>query len=1099
MRNPRYVTPQSGFAELSLSNVASGTAVLRVGAAAQTTQSRTLRMNAVKEGPTFYPTEEEWNEASPLDYLEKIRDRAEAFGICKIVPPASWKPPFCAGKVEPDAKFATRVQVVGDLEGASRFSRAFDLAVRRFNFARGEPMGGSDELQAFKKSSSATMRTPTLLELFRAAAGGSSDDPASVREEGDLRRINFESVAQRLELDPTEASALETAFKRFLYDFAASALRERRRAVATSSETAATSTKTVDSESKDPSPTGVAQRMSDGPTDDDDVEAACDCARETALQAQRAARATHATMALIEAVTKSAARHVAPRAASEADGDEEAPRKRSRGRPAAKGTTNGPNRKRKNTLDMRLRGKSGGGRSEAEASRVRTPRPGLKYWRCFKEANHQTCPMTVRERVYDEESGEPTERWAVDVTRLNEVSKELEYFEFEYETSQIERHATSGTNPDEAYHAVVRGICEECYRAAGGERGGMLACRSCRSQWHGSCVEPRVAIPWSAAHDDEYERHYHQNLKRDWFCEFCRTEAGYATESSELRTKVKDLEASLKAGLVPTHEVEDRKRDVALWRALEAQRSHISLTARCADPKRLADFGFGEGDDYTLEEYTAMAERFEQAVLKPFLGEAGFEQDDLRAELFWDLASGRVDWSGVARATRAMSAELDPDPSTMTVSYGNDVDTDAGVGSGFVTQRYVDAKRERGEIVSANELKYLKHDWNLNNLPTADGSLLQFVGANISGIVVPWLYMGMAMSAFCWHAEDHFFASINYNHKGRAKAWWGVSGKDAATFEAAARSIAPELFECRPSLLLGIVTMFRPDQLAQMGVDVCRILQRPGEYVVTFPRAYHGGANLGLNCAEAVNFATRRWLPFGQPCVDYYAHVRKSPVVAHESLVVVLAREVIKKYERASGSLSSQDALLARDLLVELKNVVATEKAKRCAWTRSRGASSLAVRAAPLVVNEDTSSSPASSSPIKGASPAKKIDVALVGADAAAAESPHRRNAVHREGRERVVNLDVMMARTGGLAAIFNGAKRCTSCRRYVALTFVTRADGGKSGEGAEAACFEHAEDLRGTGALVATATLEDSAMESLVGALEAVARATAKAQSSFE
>lgn len=37
-------------------------------------------------GPTFYPTVEDFS-GDPLLYLEKIREEAEKYGICKIVPP----------------------------------------------------------------------------------------------------------------------------------------------------------------------------------------------------------------------------------------------------------------------------------------------------------------------------------------------------------------------------------------------------------------------------------------------------------------------------------------------------------------------------------------------------------------------------------------------------------------------------------------------------------------------------------------------------------------------------------------------------------------------------------------------------------------------------------------------------------------------------------------------------------------------------------------------------------------------------------------------------------------------------------------------------
>ncbi|CAJ2666306.1 lysine-specific demethylase JMJ18-like isoform X1 [Trifolium pratense] len=66
--------------------------------------------------------------------------------------------------------------------------------------------------------------------------------------------------------------------------------------------------------------------------------------------------------------------------------------------------------------------------------------------------------------------------------------------------------------------------------------------------------------------------------------------------------------------------------------------------------------------------------------------------------------------------------------------------------------------------------------------------------------------------------------------------------------------------------------------------------QEPGNFVITFPRSYHGGFNLGLNCVEAVNFALADWLPHGSFGVDLYKQFHKTVVLSHEELLCVVAQ-----------------------------------------------------------------------------------------------------------------------------------------------------------------------------------------------------------------
>lgn len=73
--------------------------------------------------------------------------------------------------------------------------------------------------------------------------------------------------------------------------------------------------------------------------------------------------------------------------------------------------------------------------------------------------------------------------------------------------------------------------------------------------------------------------------------------------------------------------------------------------------------------------------------------------------------------------------------------YGADLET--GVfGSGF--------PRKLGEVDSDPHKDYINSGWNLNNFARLPGSLLSYESSDISGVLVPWLYLGMCFSSFCW-------------------------------------------------------------------------------------------------------------------------------------------------------------------------------------------------------------------------------------------------------------------------------------------------------------------------------------------------------------
>ncbi|EDM02036.1 rCG29703 [Rattus norvegicus] len=283
------------------------------------------------------------------------------------------------------------------------------------------------------------------------------------------------------------------------------------------------------------------------------------------------------------------------------------------------------------------------------------------------------------------------------------------------------------------------------------------------------------------------------------------------------------------------------------------------VAEECNKPREA--FGFEQAiREYTLQSFGEMADNFKSDY---FNMPVHMVPTELVEKEFWRLVS---------------SIEED-----VIVEYGADISS-KDFGSGFPIK---DGQRK----MLPEEEEYALSGWNLNNMPVLEQSVLAHINVDISGMKVPWLYVGMCFSSFCWHIEDHWSYSINYLHWGEPKTWYGVPSHAAEQLEEVMRELAPELFESQPDLLHQLVTIMNPNVLMEHGVPVYRTNQCAGEFVVTFPRAYHSGFNQGYNFAEAVNFCTADWLPIGRQCVNHYRRLRRHCVFSHEELIFKMAAD----------------------------------------------------------------------------------------------------------------------------------------------------------------------------------------------------------------
>uniref|UniRef100_A0A8C3A029 [histone H3]-trimethyl-L-lysine(4) demethylase n=1 Tax=Cyclopterus lumpus TaxID=8103 RepID=A0A8C3A029_CYCLU len=292
------------------------------------------------------------------------------------------------------------------------------------------------------------------------------------------------------------------------------------------------------------------------------------------------------------------------------------------------------------------------------------------------------------------------------------------------------------------------------------------------------------------------------------------------------------------------------------------------LAQECGKPP--VAFGFEQaGRSYTLQAFGDMADSFKSDY---FNMPVHMVPTELVEKEFWRLVS---------------TIEED-----VTVEYGADI-ASKEFGSGFPLSN------SHFEVTPEDE-HYLSSGWNLNNMPVLESSVLNHITADICGMKLPWLYVGMCFSSFCWHIEDHWmmlmqkfdsYTTSNFFHKKCIfpKTWYGAPGYAAEHLESVMKNLAPELFESQQDLLHQLVTIMNPNTLMNNGVPIYRTNQCAGEFVITFPRAYHSGFNQGFNFAEAVNFCTMDWMPIGRKCVAHYRQLSRYCVFSHDEMVCNMA------------------------------------------------------------------------------------------------------------------------------------------------------------------------------------------------------------------
>ncbi|ETW09373.1 hypothetical protein, variant 1 [Aphanomyces invadans] len=733
----------------------------------------------------FYPTPEEFK--NPLLYIASIRAEAAQTGICKIVPPAGWRPPFAVN--EKKFKFRTRLQPLNAIEGNSRQEGTFVEKWRLFLYRNGTPMEHTPVLDGLGTNFSTLYNIVCYYGGFDAVEKSAawSTVVETLREVTDLT------------ITPTIEEEVRSLYRTYFLSFE---LHEKNTkptlspAVKANTATMKTEPAVLKAEQRpsigtDMAPAVPVKRGRGRPRKADSVKPATLVeSKPSTPPLLRSDVAAQTTPIIFPGFIK-----------------------RGRGRPrkADSAAIRLLSTEAQEPVDPALLEPTALAADPERTTRLSPPcvRVGQKYYRSFGAGS---AVLGEVKRVL------PGKKVMVQVEYPDGARDTISY-------GTMQLILANGSTSESAQLALQNDICQFCLRGDCVDR--MVHCSGCNGGFHGFCLTRPV-----------------EDLPRgDWFCEIC-----IAEQLSEKPTK----------------------------------------------------FGFEMGAEHTLASFKAKADAWQQEY---FQSSHVPSIQELEAEY----------WRIVTDPTRKIQVE-----------YGSDVDTGT-MGSGFpvlekikkirnrLLDRYRAVHMTSPELQSPTDLSlktmlaeglelenesnfdavnnlnmYATSPWNLTNLPKLNGSMLQYLDEDIKGVMVPWMYVGMCFSTFCWHVEDHNFYSISYLHRGAPKTWYGVPGHAADKMESVMRKVTPGLFGSQPDLHMQLVTMFSPETLQKHGVPVYRATHYPNEFIVTYPSSYHGGFNNGFNLAEAVNFATPDWISWGHIAVQNYKKFSKIPVFSHDALLLTV-------------------------------------------------------------------------------------------------------------------------------------------------------------------------------------------------------------------
>lgn len=254
---------------------------------------------------------------------------------------------------------------------------------------------------------------------------------------------------------------------------------------------------------------------------------------------------------------------------------------------------------------------------------------------------------------------------------------------------------------------------------------------------------------------------------------------------------------------------------------------------------------------------------------------------------------------------------VDADPEVVEGSYWEKLFQDAP----FYIQHAlnIDEAQSVSAFPTSGPYGPIKDPWNLQAFNFTKDSLFNLIpdAQDMSGYSTPWSFVSSVFSTMPWRVEEHAAYSVSYLHEGFPRSCYAVPPQHSTAFEELSAFLTPKAYkgvaQMRP---LDYKELFNPETLVFNSIPVYGVEQNPGEFIVTFPYAYHLEFSHGFNYYEAINYLPPEWLPVGFLAIDRARAVANRNLFSMDQLLLNL-------YETKPKLVKD---LLKRDLKKELAN-----------------------------------------------------------------------------------------------------------------------------------------------------------------------------------